>query len=138
MKHLESGTVITEISIFLYWFLSIVFRGVSLRCFMLFHCCFMLFNCYFMLFHCCFIAISCIFNLFHCSVSFCFTVFHRSVSRCFKKFHCSVSSCFMTIKQVQWIVYFILLLAADKDEMVQLKEMKIIKVREPTTKKIQR
>ena len=45
MKHLESGTVTTEISIFLHLFL---FHGVSLRCFMLFHSvsslCFMVFQ----------------------------------------------------------------------------------------------
>ena len=120
MKYLEWGTVTTDISIFLYWFWFIVFHGVSLRWFMLFHCCFKLFHAVSLLFHCCFIAVSllfhavsllfhcsfiavlCCFKVFHCSVSFCFTVFHRPVSWCFKVFHYPVSSCFMTIKQVQW------------------------------------
>ena len=84
MKHLESGTVTTEISIFYIDFWFMVCIGVSLRCFMLFHCCFMLFHC-------------------------CLTVIHRSVSWCFKMFHCSVSSCFMTMKQVKWEQAFSLL-----------------------------
>ena len=101
MKHLESGTVTTEIYIFLYWFLV---HGVSLRFFMLFYCCFMLFHCCFiavsccfnavsllfhtvsLLFNCCFMLFHCCFMLFHC----CFTVFHRSVSWCFKAFRCPV------------------------------------------------
>ena len=91
MKHLESGTVTTEIYIFLYWFFV---HGVSLRCFMLFHCCFIAVSCCFiavsLLFHCCFIAVSLLFYavslLFSCcfiAVSRCFIALFHGVLRCF-------------------------------------------------------
>ena len=87
MKHLESGTVTTDIYIFLYWFLV---HGVSLCCFILFHCCFMLFHavsrCFTALFHavsllihCCFIAVTCCFI----AVSRCFITLFHGVSSCF-------------------------------------------------------
>ena len=123
MKHLESGTATTAISIFLYWFLVrgvswcftalfhavslmfhavsccfILFHGVALRCFMLFQCCFIAVSCCFIAVWCCFIAVS----RFSLLCFILFTVCHRSVSWCIKVFHCHIASCFMTMKQVQW------------------------------------
>ena len=68
MKYLESGTVTTEISIFLYWFWFMVFHCAVSCCFIAVSCSFITVS---LLFHCCFM-------LFHC----CFAVFH-GVSRCF-------------------------------------------------------
>ena len=69
-----------------------VFHGVSLRCFMLFHCCFMLFHgvslrC-FMLFHYCFFAVSLLFHAV--SVSQYFAALFHAVSLLF---HC----CFIAV-----------------------------------------
>ena len=96
-----------------------VFHGVSLRCFMLLNCCFMLFHaftvfhcavsCCFMLFNCCFISVSCCFIavscyfvavslLFHC----CLMLFHC----CLMLFHCCfmLFHCFFTVfnRSVSW------------------------------------
>ena len=85
IKHLESGTVITEISIFLYWFLV--------------HC---VSCCFSVLFHCCFIAVSYCFKMFHCSVSL---LFHGVSSLFFIVFQGVSLPCFiclMAMEQVQW------------------------------------
>ena len=80
MKHLESRTVTTEISIFLYWFLihcvSWCFTALFHAVIFLFHCCFMLFHCCFMLFHCCFM-------LFHGVSMLCFILFQGVSLPCF-------------------------------------------------------
>ena len=86
MKHRESGTVTTEISIFYIDFWFMLFHGVSLRCFTLFHAV-----------SCCFIAVSLLFN----AVSFCFTGFHR----CFKVFHCFVSLLFHGVSSLCFMVF---------------------------------
>ena len=97
MKHLESGTVITEIYIFLYrflvhdvsWCFAALFHAVSL----LFHCCFIAVSC-------CFIAVSLLFHavslLFHC----CFMLFQGVSLLCFILFHGDSSLCFMVFQGV--------------------------------------
>ena len=90
MKHIESGTATTDISMFYIDFWFMVFDGVSLRYCMLFHCCFMLFHAVSrcvtavfhavsLLFHYCFIAVSCCFI----AVLRCFIALFHGVSRCF-------------------------------------------------------
>ena len=64
-----------------------VFHGVSLRCFMLFHCCFMLFH-----------AVSCCFTVFHAVSMFsllCFILFHDASSLCFMVFQGVSLPCFI-------------------------------------------
>ena len=102
MKHFESGTVTTDISIFCidFWFMA--FHCAVSCCFMLFHCCFIAVSCCFiavsllfhavsLLFHCCFIAVSFLFHavslLFHGVSLLCFMVFHGVSLPCFILFH---------------------------------------------------
>ena len=105
MKHLESGTVTTEISIsyidFCSWCLTALFHAVSC-CFvavsLLFHAVSLTFHAVSLMFHCCFIAVSLLLHavsllfhavslLFHGVSSLCFMVFQGVSLPCFILFH---------------------------------------------------
>ena len=103
MKHLESGTVTTVISIFFIlifgsWCFTALFHAVSC-CFIAVHCCFIAVSCCFiavsLLFHCCFIAVSCCFIAVSCCFIAVSLLFHGVSSLCFKVFQGVSLPCFI-------------------------------------------
>ena len=88
IKHLESGTVTTDISICYIDFSFMVFHCAVSCCFIAVS---LLFHAVSLLFHCCFIAVSLLFHavslLFHGVSLLCFTMFQGVSLPCFILFH---------------------------------------------------